>query len=207
MQKEWDKLPTPEEAAMAQLAYARWERAKAEDMAEYVSRRRTVDLAVLVRQVIDEELTDTERDVIRMHYDENMQLIEIAERMHTNKATASRTLQRAEGRIRRYLKYVVRYQHDLRHVPFLPLCVREAFVLSLSRYGRADDLAARVCALRRRENLTQEAVAGASRIPLPRLQAIEDGSQTPDARELLCLSAFFDVSADSILKGESPCRH
>ena len=61
MQKEseLDFSPLPDETAMAQLAYDDWERAEAETMAEYISRRRTVDLASLVRQVVDEELTDT----------------------------------------------------------------------------------------------------------------------------------------------------
>ena len=66
MQKESDLdfSPLPDETAMAQMAYAQWERAEAENMAEYISRRRTVDLASLVRQVMQEELTDTERTAI-----------------------------------------------------------------------------------------------------------------------------------------------
>ena len=207
MQKEseLDFSPLPDETAMAQLAYDDWERAEAETMAEYISRRRTVDLASLVRQVVDEELTDTERTAIRMRFYENRTPLEIARRLCVGKATAVHTIERAEERIRRYLKYVVQYQYDLLHVPFLPLAVREAMVVSAARYGKAD-AARRLRQLRTGEHLSANKVGAAVGIPQKRLRAIEDGQAVPDAQELLRLAAFYGVCADSILKGETTCR-
>ena len=205
IESQADYAPLPDEAAMAQLAYARWERAEAESMAEYISRRRTVDLASLARQIVEEELTDTERTAIRLRYFENRTPIEIAQRMQVDKAVVVRTLDRAEARIRRYLKYVVQYQHDLRHVPFLPLEVRKAMTVAAARHGSAD-AASRLRRLRVGEHLTPQAVGKIVDIPPERLCAIEDGQAVPDARELLRLSAFYGVSADSILKGEPSCR-
>ena len=207
MQKESnpDFSPLPDETAMAQLAYSRWERAEAETMAEYVSRRRTVDLSTLVRQVVEEELTPAQRTAIRMRYEENLSPVEIAQRLQIDKSVVVHTLQRAEERIRQFLKYVVRYQHDLRHVPFLPLAVREAMVVSAARYG-IPDAASRLRQLRKSENLTLNAVSGAVKIPAKRLRAIEAGQAVPDARELLRLASFYGVCADLILKGEKTCR-
>lgn len=205
-EKPWDMAPMPEEAAMAQLAYHQWERAEAEDMAQYVSRRRTVDLALLVRQVIDEELTPVERQTICLRYDEQMLPVEIAALLHLNKATVSRALQRAEARIRQSLKYVLRYQYNLRHVPFLPLAVRQALVVSGMRRARVFTSGARLRALRKSENLTvEDAAAGCGILPA-RLRALEQEA-APDAQELLRLSTFYGVCADSILKGEAPCKH
>lgn len=206
MQQEWDFPPMPEEAAMAQLAYERWERAEAESMAEYVSRRRTVDLALLVRQVIDEELTPTERRVICMRYDDDLLPIEIASRLKMDKGNVANALRRGENRIRRYLKYVVRYQYNLRHVPFMPLAVRQAIVLSGVRRRDPRTPNARLRSLRESENLTLRDAAVGTQIVLPRLRALEQ-SAVADADELLRLSDFYGVSADSILKGETPCRH
>ena len=207
MQKESELgfTPLPDEAAMAQLAYAQWERAEAENMAEYISRRRTVDLASLVRQVMQEELTDTERTAIRMRYDENLTPVEIAKRMHIGKSAAVHTLERAEERIRRYLKYVVQYQYDMLHVPFLPLAVREAMVVYAARYGR-QDAAHRLRQLRTGEHLSAAKVGAAVDIGTKRLRDIEDGQAVPDAQELLRLAAFYGVCADSILKGDGTCR-
>ena len=206
MDTELDFSPMPDEAAMAHLAYSRWERAEAESLAEYVYRRRTVDLALLARQVINEELTAAERRVIQMRYDDNLLPIEISRRLQIHKGTVCHTLQRAEERVRRYLQYVVQYQYNLRHVPFLPLVVREALVVSGARFGKAEDLAARLTALRKGENLTQQAVARGTQISVSRLCVLESGAQIPDADELLRLSTFYAVSADAILKGESSCR-
>ena len=197
--------PLPDETAMAQMAYSQWERAEAESMAEYISRRRAVDLAALVRQIVDEELTDSERTAIRMRYEENLQPVEIARRMQVSKTTASRALDRGEARIRRYLKYVVQYQYDLRHVPFLPLAVREAMVVYTARYGK-QDAASLLRQLRAREHLSAVKVADAVSIPTKRLRNIEDGKTVPDAQELLRLAAFYGVCADSILKGDTSCR-
>lgn len=205
-EKPWDMAPMPEEAAMAQLAYNRWERAEAENLAQYVSRRRTVDLALLVRQVINEELTPVERQTICLRYDEQMLPVEIAALLHLNKASVSRALQRAEERIRQYLKYVLRYQYNLRHVPFLPLAVRQALVVSGMRRARVFTSGARLRALRKGENLTVEDAAEGCGIAPARLRALEHEA-APDAQELLRLSAFYGVCADSILKGESPCKH
>ncbi len=207
MQKKSDSgfSPLPDEAAMAQLAYSRWESAEAETMAEYISRRRTVDLASLVRQVIEEELTDAERTAICMRYDENRTPIEIARYMRIGKSSAAHTLERAEERIRRFLRYVVQYQYDMLHVPFLPLAVREAMVVSAARYGNAD-AAHRLRRLRTGEHLSADKVAQAVDIPAKRLRAIEDGQAVPDAQELLRLAAFYGVCADSILKGERTCN-
>ena len=110
----------------------------------------------------------------------------------------------AEARIRRYLKYVVQYQYDLLHVPFLPLAVREAMVVSAARYGKTDS-ARRLRQLRTCEHLSAEKVGIAVGIPVRRLRAIEDGQAVPDAQELLRLAAFYGVCADSILKGEHAC--
>lgn len=198
--------PLPDEAAMAQLAYSRWERSEAETMAEYITRRRTVDLASLVRQVAQEELTDTERSVICLRYGDNLTPLEIAKRLQISRSAAVHTLKRAEERIRRYLKYVVQYQYDLRHVSFLPLAVREAMVVYAARYS-TQDAASRLRKLRALEHLSAEKVGGAAGIPAKRLCEIENGQAVPDARELLRLSAFYGVSADSILKGEPSCEH
>ena len=207
MQKESERnfSPLPDEAAMAQLAYSQWERAEAESMAEYISRRRTVDLASLVRQIVEEELTGSEQLVVRMRYYENLTPLEIAKRLNLHKSTVSHAIADGEAHIRHCLKYVVQYQYDMLHVPFLPLAVRAAMVVSSARYGKAD-AASRLLRLRLGENLTLAAVCAAVDIPTKRLHAIETGQAVPDARELLRLASFYGVCADLILKGATTCR-
>lgn len=188
---------------MAKLAYARWEQSEAESMAEYACRRRTVDLASLVVQVMEDELTDTEQSFLRLRYYDCLTPSEIAQQRGINKATVTRTLTRAEERVRRYLRYVVSYQYDLKNVTLLPVAVRAALVTAGARYGTAKDLGARLRSARLSENLSPETLSAAVSIPPQKLIEMENGTVLPDARELLALSLFYDIPADCLLKGES----
>lgn len=58
-----------------------------------------------VRRVIQEELTQVQREILTAYYFQEMTIAEIAESRGVHKSTVSRTLKRAELRLRRYLKY------------------------------------------------------------------------------------------------------
>ena len=58
-----------------------------------------------VMEVIRKELTDLQRETLLAYYIEQLNIIQIAQRRGVNKSTVSRTLKRAEQRLRRFLKY------------------------------------------------------------------------------------------------------
>ena len=58
-----------------------------------------------IREVIRNELTDFQRDAIIAYYFHRNTISEIAALRGVNKSTVSRTLRRAEEKLRRYLKY------------------------------------------------------------------------------------------------------
>lgn len=58
-----------------------------------------------VQQVIAEELTPIQREVLTAYYFQKLTLAQIAEDRGVDKSTVCRTLHRAEKRLRRYLKY------------------------------------------------------------------------------------------------------
>ncbi len=58
-----------------------------------------------MQRVIREELTEKQRQVLLCYYYQNLTIPEIARQQGVNKSTVSRTLKRAEQRLRRYLKY------------------------------------------------------------------------------------------------------
>ena len=60
-----------------------------------------------VRQVIREELTDLQRDAIISYYFQMQTVSQIAAQRGVCKSTVSRTLHRAEEKLRRYLKYSI----------------------------------------------------------------------------------------------------
>ena len=58
-----------------------------------------------VQRVIREELTDIQREVLLAYYMQNLTIPQIAEARGVHKSTVSRTLHRAEGKLRRFLRY------------------------------------------------------------------------------------------------------
>ena len=58
-----------------------------------------------VQRVIREELTDLQRQTLIAYYFQEQTIPEIAAQRGVNKSTVSRTLRRAESKLRRYLRY------------------------------------------------------------------------------------------------------
>jgi RNA polymerase sigma factor (sigma-70 family) len=58
-----------------------------------------------VQRVIREELTELQRQTLIAYYFQEQTIPEIAAERGVNKSTVSRTLRRAEEKLRRYLKY------------------------------------------------------------------------------------------------------
>ena len=58
-----------------------------------------------VQRVMKEELTPLQRETLLAYYYQQETIPQIAARRGVNKSTVSRTLQRAENKLRRYLRY------------------------------------------------------------------------------------------------------
>ena len=58
-----------------------------------------------VQRVIREELTELQRQTLIAYYFQERNIPQIAAERGVNKSTVSRTLRRAEEKLRRYLKY------------------------------------------------------------------------------------------------------
>ena len=58
-----------------------------------------------VRRVMEAELPETQRQVLSGYYLEKKNIPQLARERGVNKSTVCRTLQRAERRLRRFLKY------------------------------------------------------------------------------------------------------
>lgn len=58
-----------------------------------------------VNRVIREELTEKQRLTLLAYYIQEQTITQIAQEQGVNKSTVSRTLKRAEARLRRFLRY------------------------------------------------------------------------------------------------------
>lgn len=55
----------------------------------------------------EKELTPRQQCMLELYYDQQMSVTEIAQELHVNVSTVSRTLQRARNRLRHYLQYTL----------------------------------------------------------------------------------------------------
>ena len=79
-----------------------WLRANAGDNGEQMTRlRRNLRLAR------ERELTERQREMVALYYDQGMTMPQIAERLGVNRSTVSRTLRRARDRLHRFLRYTL----------------------------------------------------------------------------------------------------
>lgn len=58
-----------------------------------------------VQRVVQEELTEMQRQTLIAYYFQEQTIAQIAAERGVNKSTVCRTLHRAENKLRRYLKY------------------------------------------------------------------------------------------------------
>ena len=58
-----------------------------------------------IRRVIEAELTQRQRETLNAYYFRQLTIPQIAQEQGVNKSTVSRTLRRAEEKLRRYLRY------------------------------------------------------------------------------------------------------
>lgn len=79
-----------------------WMRANAPDNSEQLSRLRRN-----LRRAREQELTERQREMVSLYYDQGMTIPQIAERLGVNRSTVSRTLRRARDRLYRFLQYTL----------------------------------------------------------------------------------------------------
>ena len=64
-------------------------------------------LLQILPQAMEAELTDRQRQIVHMHFYEEMNITQIAQTLSLNPSSVSRTLHRATDRLLRVLRYAV----------------------------------------------------------------------------------------------------
>lgn len=195
-------FPSREEMKTAQLICCGRCCTQCESPAEYAWRKREVDMANLLEKAIENELTETERETVKLYWYESETVTSIANKKGINPSAVNRTLARAKEKLENALKYAVLYQNELKNEDVIPVILGRARVIAAAKRAVGGTVGDRITRLRQSQNLTKDSLASALGIGVKRLENLEN-SATPDDDELLSLSVFFNVSSDFILKGES----
>lgn len=174
-----------------------------ESPAEYAWRRRTVDLASLVCDAVEEDLSDNEREAIEKYWFDGMTITQIAAATGRAAPNVSRTLEKARQKLYGVLRHTVKYQYNLENTDLTPVAVGKALATAAATLAVKSEksFGARLKALRMSENIERALLAKALAMPESRLLAIEKARVLPDMEELLTIAAFFECTTDYLLLG------
>ena len=195
-------FPSKDEIKTAQLVCCGRCCNQCEVPAEYAWRKREIDMADLLEKAIENELTETEREAVMLYWFESETITEISAKKGVNVSAVKRTLERAQEKLEKALKYAVIYQNQLHTESAIPVILGRARVIAAAKKAVGGTTGERITRLRQSQNLTRERISSVLGISEKRLEALEKNAM-PDGDEILSISRFFDVSADYILKGES----
>lgn len=94
------------DAALQKLSYELW---KKNQCARYSisPEKRTVDIYAVVRSVIENDLSDSERFAVHCYWYEGRTISSIAQRMSVSHSAVYHTLDRAKQKIRFVLKHII----------------------------------------------------------------------------------------------------
>lgn len=193
--------PTEEEMTAAQAICCGKCCLACETPAAYAWRKRDTDLSLLLEKAVENELSDTERKVIEEYFYNSKKLVSIASERGVSPSAVGKTLERAIGKLRDALKYVIMYQHGVENESIVPASVGRALAISRASRYKSEYFEERLLALRMKSGLSRKAVEKSVGILSSRLRCIELGESDIRAGELIMLSEFYGVSTDYLLKG------
>jgi DNA-directed RNA polymerase specialized sigma subunit len=190
----------------AKMQYDRWVAEKSETLDEFMLRKRKIELNNLVKKVIEEELSETEKQIVRLHWYEEKSLTYIAGKLNINKATVSRKLDRITETVYEKLKYAIEYRFGKEYLPDSAVIIKskDPFVFSI----KPDSTSKRIKHLRLSQSMTLEDVSEMTGISVSRLQRIEKAENDATASDLARIAIAFRTTTDHLIFGEEErkCR-
>lgn len=159
-------------------------------------------LAQALEAAIREELSPSQRQVLERHWFEGQSAAQIARELGLNRSTVSRTLRRAQDKLRAHLKYaVVALRGGAREPAFHQAVAQAAQVLAAS--GKpAQTIGERIAKQRELHAVTQKQLAAALSVDEAAVSRWERDVELPDTIALMRMALLFAVQADALLFGE-----
>ncbi len=191
-----------EEYLLAQEAFSKWQSQTYENVEDYILRQRKSELNELVKKVIRNELSSTERLLVELHWYRNLSKREIAKRLGMDPSTVSRKLNKISDIIYEKLKYALEYRYGGGFSEKARLIIKNKDALFIRQ--DTESLSGRVRKLRREQFLTEEEVSELTGITEKRLKEIENTGKEMTVTEAKKLAVFYRTTADYIIFGSSP---
>ena len=185
----------------AQLAFSLWQGTQQETIDEYMMRKRKIELHNLVRQVIENELTDIDKTIVQLHWFKDKSINEVAEYVSLDRSNVSRRLDKINDIIYDKLKYALQYRYGKDYSASARVIIKNKDALCLVS-DTEDTVAQRIKNLRLRQGMTLKDTQDMTGIRESRLQDIENDKCQATAEDIRLIATAFKTSGDYIIFGK-----
>ncbi len=181
-------------------AYFNWKDAVSESAQEYSDRIRKLKLLATFKSIIENELTDEQKNMLTMKYFEGKSGEEIGRVYGVTRSTVSRDLMKITEIFKTRMKYVFEYADtDLRNEEF-PLYIELAVSTMAENASKVKSTGERMRKVRLKKMLTSVAVAECTGVSDKRIERFENGGPLA-FDEFVKLILFYRISADQVIFG------
>ena len=190
------------DAENAALAFSLWQGTQQESVDEYLLRKRKVELISLVRQVIKNELSDKDREIVTLHWYKGKSITDTAKVLGIDRSSVSRRLDKINDIIYDKLKYAIEYRYGRDYSASVKMIIKNKDALCLV----SEDLSSpcsRIKHLRQTQGFTLEDVQAMTGIDAVKFDEIEKGKREISVRDIIKIATAFRTSGDYIIFGTS----
>lgn len=154
---------------------------------------RNVTTAKLVEEIIENDLTPLQTEVMKMYLYENMGVVRIGRIIGLSQAAVSKIILRANNTIVKLLTPLIKYQNDISEAVIVPVQVNRLLEICAAKNGSTDSFCENLRNLRVAFDISKERLSTNLKISKGELEAIESGRKIPSITTAMRYSALFDV--------------
>ena len=163
-------------------------------------RKRKAELCTLLHKVIQNELCEQDRLLIRLHWYRGKTIDETAEILRLDRSSVYRRIERITATLFEKLKYALSYRYDDDFAQHAEKLLQGELQQEIQRQEATADSLGK---LRRRMFFSREELGCLLGIPAQRVADLEADAGGMTVAELKKCMALFGVSADALLFGDS----
>lgn len=171
-----------------------------ETLDELAFRLRDVTTSRLVEDIIENSLSEVQRETIKLYLYEGLNTIQIGERLGVSQASAYNALLRANNAIAKLMTPLIKYQNDICSAEIVPLRMKGLLEICVGRNGNATEFCQQLRNLRLSNAVSDEKLATVLRISRRELSEIENGKKLPSLLTATRYSALFNIEIEMNLK-------
>lgn len=185
----------------ARQQYDSWMSKQSESLDEFILRKRKIELISLVKKVIEAELNEKDKEIVRLHWYESKSVTQTAQALGIDKSTVSRRIEKINDIIYDKLKYAIEYRYGNDYSQSAKVIVKSKD--ALCSFVKSDSPADRIRQMRISQALTHKDICDMTGISEKTIEKIECGKAEATATQIAKIAVAFKVSVDYILFGSN----